>query len=69
MFETWLLGGVALAVAVAFGFAVVSVAVAVAVAVADTYVYIFIDTYYFVSCFSVIVADVVHLWHAGGILH
>jgi hypothetical protein len=34
MFETWLLGGVALAVAVAFGFAVVSVAVAVAVAVA-----------------------------------
>ena len=61
------MGGVALAVAVAFGFAVVSVAVAVAVA--DTYVYIFIDTYYFVSCFSVIVADVVHLWHAGGILH
>ena len=48
------MGGVALAVAVAFGFAVVSVAVAVAVAVADTYVYIFIDTYYFVSCFSVI---------------
>ena len=46
------MGGVALAVAVAFGFAVVSVAVAVAVA--DTYVYIFIDTYYFVSCFSVI---------------
>ena len=46
------MGGVALAVAVAFGFAVVSVAVAVAVA--DTYVYIFIDTCYFVSCFSVI---------------
>ena len=66
-----LLKGVdALAVAVAFAFAV-------AVAVTDTFrildiyicIYIFIDTYYFVSCFSVIVADVVHLWHAGGILH
>ena len=43
--------------------------VAVAVAVTDTFrildiyicIYIFSDTYYFVSCFSVIVADVLHV--------